>query len=311
MIGLPALYTLAGLLFAGWAAMVLADCSHPGRAGSAMFWGLIALSFLAGDMLGDLANGVLVVVLVVLAALGYPRRGGAAEVPVEVRRRSAARLGNRLIGAALIVPATALIGTLLLPKLPFVDPRQVTLLSLGLGVIIATSMLLRWLHLAPVHALIEGKRLVDGIGWALLLPQLLASLGAVFALAGIGEIIGDGVAGAIPEGAQLPAVLAFTLGMAGFTIIMGNAFAAFPVMMAAVGLPILIVGLGANPAVVGAVGMLSGFCGTLLSPMAANFNIVPAVLLDLDRSAVIRAQALTAFPLFIFNTAIIWGFGFP
>ncbi|GGI89344.1 membrane protein [Polymorphobacter multimanifer] len=311
MIGLPALYTLAGLLFAGWGLMVVFDRSHPGRSGSTLFWGLIALSFLAGDLLGDVANGVLVVALVVLAAMGFPKRGLAGEVPLAERRASAARLGNRLIGAALIVPATALIGTLLLPQLAFVDPKQVTLLSLGLGAVIATVVLLRWLRLAPVHALGEGKRLVDGIGWALLLPQLLASLGAVFALAGIGEIIGDGVAGAIPQGARLPAVLAFTLGMAGFTIIMGNAFAAFPVMMAAVGLPILILGLGASPVVVGAVGMLSGFCGTLLSPMAANFNIVPAVLLDLDRSAVIRAQMLTALPLFVFNTAIIWGFGFP
>lgn len=28
--------------------------------------------------------------------------------------------------------------------------------------------------------------------------------------------------------------------------------------------------------------MLSGFCGTLMTPMAANFNIVPAALLELS-----------------------------
>ena len=40
-----------------------------------------------------------------------------------------------------------------------------------------------------------------------------------------------------------------------------------------------------------AIGMLSGFCGTLMTPMAANFNIVPAALLELaDRNAVIKAQ---------------------
>ena len=81
---------------------------------------------------------------------------------------------------------------------------------------------------------------------------------------------------------MLAAVLAFGLGMALFTIIMGNAFAAFPVMTAAIGLPILIQGYGGDPAVVGAIGMLAGFCGTLMTPMAANFNIVPARLLELN-----------------------------
>ena len=69
------------------------------------------------------------------------------------------------------------------------------------------------------------------------------------------------------------------LGMVLFTMIMGNAFAAFPVMAAAIGVPILIHGAGGNPAVIGAVGMLAGFCGTLMTLMAANFNIVPAALL--------------------------------
>ena len=37
--------------------------------------------------------------------------------------------------------------------------------------------------------------------------------------------------------------------------------------------------------------MLTGYCGTLMTPMAANFNIVPAALLELDDPyAVIRAQ---------------------
>jgi uncharacterized membrane protein len=157
----------------------------------------------------------------------------------------------------------------------------------------------------------EGRRLGESVGWAMILPQLLASLGLIFALAGVGDIIGSLAPLAIPDGNRLAAVLAFTAGMAIFTILMGNAFAAFPVMMGGIGLPILVLGLGADPVVVGAVGMLAGFCGTLLSPMAANFNIVPAVLLELpDRYAVIRAQVATAVPLWLFNTALIWGFAF-
>jgi uncharacterized membrane protein len=95
--------------------------------------------------------------------------------------------------------------------------------------------------------------------------------------------------------------------MALFTIVMGNAFAAFPVMTAAIGLPLIVHKFGGNPAIMGSIGMLSGFCGTLVTPMAANFNIVPAALLELrDRNAVIKAQIPTAIPLLIANTLLMY-----
>ena len=313
MIGLPALYTLAGIVFAGWALASLLDRQHPKRARAAAFWGLIAMSFLAGDALGDLANGVLVLALVALALTGAPGKGQPATSAPHDRQASASAHGNRLFLPALVMPAVALAGTFLLPRLGgLFDPKQVTLVSLGLGAMLAAAALMAWLR-PPASAVVsEGRRLAEGVGWAMLLPQMLASLGLVFALSGVGEIVGTLAPLAIPEGSRLAAVLAFTGGMALFTILMGNAFAAFPVMMGGIGLPVLVGTMDASPVVVGAVGMLSGFCGTLLSPMAANFNIVPAALLELaDRYAVIRAQWPTAVALWLFNTAIIWGFGFP
>ena len=115
------------------------------------------------------------------------------------------------------------------------------------------------------------------------------------------------VSAVIPSGSVFLAVLLFALGMVVFTMIMGNAFAAFPVMATAIGVPILIQQDGGNPAVVGAIGMLSGFCGTLMTPMAANFNIVPAALLELkDQYGVIRAQIPTAIPLLVANILILY-----
>ncbi|MFM6832486.1 MAG: 5-oxoproline transporter, DUF979 family subunit, partial [Novosphingobium sp.] len=111
----------------------------------------------------------------------------------------------------------------------------------------------------------------------------------------------------IADGSLFAAVLAYGLGMALFTMIMGNAFAAFPVMAAAIGFPLLIQQYHGDPAVVAAVGMLAGFCGTLMTPMAANFNIVPAALLELkDRNAVVKMQVPTALPLLAFNIALIY-----
>ena len=139
------------------------------------------------------------------------------------------------------------------------------------------------------------------------LPQMLASLGAIFALAGLGKVIGALASGVIADNSRLGAVLAYGLGMALFTMVMGNAFAAFPVMAAAIGLPLLIQQYHGDPAVVAAVGMLCGFCGTLMTPMAANFNIVPAALLELkDRNAVVKMQVPTALPLLAFNIALLY-----
>jgi uncharacterized membrane protein len=152
---------------------------------------------------------------------------------------------------------------------------------------------------------------MDTVGWAALLPQMLAALGAVFALAGVGETIGRLVTEWIPMESRLTAVAVYCLGMAGFTMIMGNAFAAFPVLTAGIGLPILIRRLGGDPAVVASVGMLSGFCGTLMTPLAANFNLVPPALLELpDRYSVIKAQIPTAVPLLAANVVLMYALAF-
>ena len=312
MIGLPVIYSFAGLVFAAFALRSAADRSNRKRLGNAAFWGLLAVSFLAGDRLGDLGNGVLVLALVALAGAGALGSGKAETTSPEAREAHSRRLGSRLFLPALIIPVTALVGTaafkaISIGGVPLFDPRQVTLLSLGIGVVIALVVSMIWLRppvLAPVE---EGRRLIDSVGWAAVLPQMLASLGAVFALAGVGDVVGEIAGGLIPEGNRFAAVAVYALGMAGFTMIMGNAFAAFPVMAAAIGVPVLIHGMNGDAAVIGAVGMLAGFCGTLLTPMAANFNIVPAALLELkDRNGVIKAQVATAVPLLAVNVLLIY-----
>lgn len=306
MITLAWVYALAGAIFAAFAVLAARD-----RPANALFWALLALSMWAGDRLGDVGNGVLVLGLVAIGASGRMRRGGD-ETRSEARQALADRFGSRLFGIALIIPATALVGTFAFKAAPgWIDGKQATLIALALGVLVALAAGCLWLRATPALALRQGGRLIDSVGWATILPQLLAALGAVFALAGVGDAVGGVVQQAIPHGSLFGAVVAYGVGMALFTMIMGNAFAAFPVMTAAIGVPVLIRGFGGDPAIVCAIGMLAGFSGTLMTPMAANFNLVPAALLNLsDKYGVIKRQVGAALPLLAINILLIYALAF-
>lgn len=316
MIDLHWLYMLAGAAFAAFAFASMRDESNPKRWGNAAFWGLLAVSFWFGDLLGDIGNGGLVLALVAIAGTHRLGRGAKESTSLAEREKSSERLGNKLFLPALVIPLVAFVGTLLFNYTPLkdtglIDAKAVTLVLLGIGVIIALVICYAWLKPSIGAPIEEGRRLMDSIGWAAVLPQMLAALGAVFAAAGVGTTIGALAGAIIPSGSIFLAVLLYALGMVAFTMIMGNAFAAFPVMAAAIGVPILIQQDGGNAAVIGAVGMLSGFCGTLMTPMAANFNIVPAALLELkDQYGVIRAQIPTAIPLLAANILILYMAGF-
>ena len=312
MITLHWLYTLAGAMFAAFTLLSALDRANPKRLGNAAFWGLMALSLLGGDWIGDFGNGILVLGLAGLAGFGFIGRSNPPTTGEEERQRWAKRLGNTLFLPALIIPATALVGTLLYNYTPagsfgWIEAKRETYVFLGAGVLLAIATIFVWLRPPAIAPLQEGRRLIDAIGWAAVLPQMLAALGVLFAAAGVGEIIGSLTQSVIPEGSVFLTVLVFAIGMALFTMIMGNAFAAFPVMAAAIGVPLLIQHYDGNPAVVGAVGMLAGFCGTLMTPMAANFNLVPAALLELkDQYGVVKAQVATALPMLASNILIIY-----
>ena len=173
----------------------------------------------------------------------------------------------------------------------------------------ALAIAMLWLR-PPTAAPLPEMRGGYSIRWAgrrCFPPQMLAALGAIFAVSGVGDAVGRLMTSYIPLDSRFAAVAAYTVGMALFTMVMGNAFAAFPVMTAAIGLPLIVHKFGGDPAIMGAIGMLSGFCGTLMTPMAANFNIVPAALLELrDRNGVIKVQVPTALWLLAANTMLMY-----
>lgn len=315
MLTLSDVFTLMGLLLL---ATVVINAFER-RWWTAAFWAIPAMPCLFGDRILEMhkagikwpaqAMGAGVIALALLASRS--RAGALPETDPAEREASAARLGNRLFIPALAIPA--LVAALVLyarwvgwPVTSLIEPRQLALISLGVATVIALVVALWVTRSPPVHGLTEGRRLIDTIGWPVLLPTLLATLGAVFVDTGVGKAIAAVVGFLIPTESWLACLMAYGLGMVAFTMIMGNAFAAFPVMMAGIGLPLLVVRHGADPAALGAIGMLTGYCGTLLTPMAANFNIVPAILLELrDQYGVIRLQVPTALVLMVVNLILM------
>ena len=152
--------------------------------------------------------------------------------------------------------------------------------------------------------------MLQSVGAVSILPQLLAALGALFTAAGVGDVISSGISSVLPQGNIFIGVAAYCIGMAVFTMIMGNAFAAFSVITVGIGIP-FVFAQGANIAIAGALALTAGYCGTLLTPMAANFNIMPAALLEIeDKNSIIKHQAPVALLLLAIHIVLMYFLAF-
>jgi len=305
-------YLLVGVMLALVALLSWRDRSNPRRHTTALFWSLYALVYLAGEQMPPVLAGLLMVTMALVAGFGGVRMGAPNVLPEAQRRASAERLGHKLLIPALAIPVVTMLGSTVLKDVKLgglfvMDQQHTTLAALGCASIVAVALSCRMMRATPLQAMRESRRLTDAMGWAVTLPHVLAVLGLLFAEAGVGKAVAHVATSYIAMDFKLVAVAVYCIGMALFTIVMGNGFAAFPVMAGGVGIPVLVGVYHANPAVMAAIGMFSAYCGTLMTPMAANFNIVPAALLDLpDKHSVIKAQIPTALPLLAVNIALLY-----
>ena len=303
MLTLDHVYLLCGVYLVLFGVLSFGDSKNLKRFGTGLFWLVYGITFLGGSALGNENAGWMVILMAVIVAARQMGHGDYHETSKEEKNASAQQLGNRLLIPVLAVGVITLILA--------ATTKLGALVSFGIASIVAIVIALAITRGAPLQTFHEGRRLIDAIGWAAILSQLLAALGSLFAKAGIGKIVSDIVASAIPTDSALAVVIAYCLGMAVFTIIMGNAFAAFAVITSGIGIPLVIVAHGANPLIVAPIAMLAGYCGTLMTPMAANFNIVPAALLEMQsKYGVIRAQIPLAIALLAANILLMYFLGF-
>lgn len=294
-------YLLVGIILFIFAIQSFLDKEHKYRIGTGLFWLLYSVSFIFGSYLSKEINGWLVIAMAVIVLVKQLGKGNYFESAIEFKKGEAVRIGNVIFVPALLVGIiTFIIGFF---------TKLGALVGLGIAAIIAMCAALYITKGTLNQGFHEGRRLIDAIGWTAILSQLLAALGYLFNLAGVGKIISSAVASVVPADNVFLVVVAYCIGMVIFTMIMGNAFAAFAMITSAIGIPMLVVAHGANPAAVGAIAMLAGYCGTLMTPMAANFNIVPVALLEMrDQYGVIKAQLPIALIMLVLNILLMYYF---
>lgn len=324
LITINEVYYLIGVIVMLLVGMTLRDKGNPKRLTTALFWFLFGSVFLFTDlMISTLGKpmtyrivGVIVILLSAIAGFGLLSLGTYKQRTAEQRQASANQFGNRIFLPAILIPVVTVLCTVSLKGVAIggvflLDQKQLTLAALCVGCICAILAGWKLTGGTPLRAVRESRRLLDAIGWAAVLPQMLAMLGGVFVAAQTGKSVQEVVSLFINPDSRFMLVVIYCLGMALFTMIMGNAFAAFPVMTAGIALPFLIVGHHADPAPLVTIGMLAGYCGTLMTPMGANYNIVPAALLELkDKYLVIKTQIPTALVLLTANVFLMYFLAF-
>lgn len=299
---LDVFYALIGFLMISLAAYTFTNKEHQARIGTSLFWTILGIVFAFGELIPANIVGILLIVLGCLTASKKVKMLPAKPLDGEFAKNQAEKLKNKVFIPPVVIAIVAL------------AVAQFTTISgtaaIGIAAIIAMAITLVVLKANPKYIIEDGVRMVDSVGPVSILPQLLTALGAVFTAAGVGEVIASGISTVIPAGNLLIGSAAYCIGMAVFTMIMGNAFAAFAVITAGVGVP-FVFAQGANPAIAGALALTAGYCGTLMSPMGANFNIMPAALLEIDdKNAIIKHQFPVAIILLVVHIFLMYFLAF-
>lgn len=309
------MYVLCGFVCFYTVYMTVKDKESNSKIFTALFWLILGFIFTfskIGLIWGNEKIGVnptiigyLILILCALSAFKVVKPGKYQQSTQEFKNKMSDKIGN-----AIFIPAIALaLITFLVAQL--FKKSLGSLVALGVGTLLATILAIVITKGKPKEMVEDGRRLFQMVGPVNILPQLLAALGSVFASAGVGKVIADGISGIIPQGNIFAGVVAYCLGMALFTMIMGNGFAAFAVITAGVGVP-FVIAQGGDPVIVSALGLTAGFCGTLLTPMAANFNIVPTAILEIKdkKYGVIKYQAPIAISMLAVHILLMYFWAF-
>ena len=295
-------YIIIGIMMLNTAILTLRDKNHKAKIGTAIFWTLLGVIFVFGPYIPSVVVGGMLVVIAVLTLSKQVKPGTVKALDEKFGEKQAEKLGLKVFIPSLVIALLAL-------GIAQFTPISGTA-AIGVATVIAIIVTFIITKAKPKVLVEESDRMLQSVGAVSILPQLLAALGALFTAAGVGDVISSGISSVLPQGNIFIGVAAYCIGMAVFTMIMGNAFAAFSVITVGIGIP-FVFAQGANIAIAGALALTAGYCGTLLTPMAANFNIMPAALLEIeDKNSIIKHQAPVALILLAIHIALMYFLAF-
>jgi uncharacterized membrane protein len=302
---LDAVYLITGLVLVCFAILTVADRQHPRRWGTGAFWLILGVIFGVGGMMPHWVTGILVIAMVTLDGAGQVRHGPMPDRKAE-QARHARNLGDRIFLPVVAIPTVTFLFAFTFRGLGL-DANRGALVGLGYGSVLAMLITMRLTQSTARALMGEGRRLNELMGAVNILPQLLASLGVIFTAAKLGDFIASGIVRLVPTDNLFLFVIANCLSMTVLTMVLGNSFAAFPVIAAGVLVPLIIRPFEADPAAVAILTLSAGATGTLMTPMAANFNLVPVALLGMKSEyGVIRAQVPFAIALWTVHVVLMW-----
>lgn len=272
----------------------LLDKENPSRIGTAIFWCGFGIACAFGRWMPEKITGTIVVIMIIPAILKKVKSGKLNIPTKEYTEKQFEKIGLKIFLPALCMGIMAIFFALF--------TKISTLVGVTVGVFLAIILLMMYSKDNKTKVFFDdSERFLSAMGPLCILPQLLGCLGGVFTKAGVGDVIASFVQTIVPEGNVEIGIIVYAIGMMLFTMIMGNAYAAITVMTVGIGAP-CVLAYGANPTVIGALALTCGFCGTLMTPMAANFNIVPVALLDMKKKfGVIKNQVFVGIFMLIFQ----------
>ena len=294
-IGLNVVWVIIGLITIYAGIKNLLDKENPSRVGTAVFWCSFGIVCGFGSWLPAKVSGALVLIMCLPPIFKKVKIGKTDNPTKEHTEQQFKKIGMKIFVPAFSVAVCSLFFALF--------SNMSSMVAITVGVIVAMILLMAFdaKQNKPAVFLNDSERFLGITGPLSMLPQLLGCLGGVFTAAGVGDVIAQLVEKIVPKGNVNIGIIVYAIGMVLFTMIMGNAFAAITVMTVGIGAP-FVLAYGANPVVIGMLALTCGYCGTLLTPMAANFNILPVAILNMkDRWCAIKNQVLVAIFMLVFQ----------
>ena len=293
--GLNVVWLIIGLITIYAGIKNLLDKENPSRVGTAVFWCSFGIVCGFGTWLPAKVSGALVLIMCLPPIFKKVKIGKVDNPTKEHTEQQFKKIGMKFFIPAFSVAVCSLFFALF--------SNMSSMVAITLGVVVAMILLIAYdsKQNKPVVFLKDSERFLGITGPLSMLPQLLGCLGGVFTAAGVGDVVAQLVEKIVPKGNVNIGIIVYAIGMVLFTMIMGNAFAAITVMTVGIGAP-FVLAYGANPVVIGMLALTCGYCGTLLTPMAANFNILPVAILNMkDRWGAIKNQVLVAIIMLVFQ----------